>query len=133
MFNSREYQWSDVSVMIGTNDIVGIRSVKYERTKEKELMYGKGNEPIAIQSGNVSYSGEISLTQSEYEALKKAGNGSILDLQTTITVNYGNPDEGSVMTTDTLIGVQFTSEPNEFKQGDKMMEITLPIIFLRKI
>lgn len=133
MFNSREYQWSDVSVMIGTNDIVGIRSVKYERTKEKEFMYGKGNEPIAIQSGNVSYNGEIALTQSEYEALKKAGKGSILDLQTTITVNYGNPDEGSVMTTDTLIGVQFTSEPNELKQGDKMMEITLPIIFLRKI
>lgn len=133
MFNSREYQWSDVSVMIGTNDIVGIRSVKYERAKEKELMYGKGNEPIAIQSGNVSYSGEIALTQSEYEALKKAGNGSILDLQTTITVNYGNPDEGSVMTTDILIGVQFTSESNELKQGDKMMEINLPIIFLRKI
>lgn len=131
MFNSREYQWSDLSVLIGTNDITGIRSVKYEKTKEKELMYGKGAEPIAIQSGNVAYNGEIALLQSEFEALKTVGGGSILDLQTTIVVNYGNPDEGSVMKTDILVGVQFTSEPRELKQGDKMMEITLPILFLR--
>lgn len=132
MFNSREYQWSDVSCLVGTNDIVGLRGVSYERSKEKELVYGKGCEPIAIQSGNVSYEGEIVVLQSEYESLKAAGGGSILDLSTDITVNYGNPDEGSVMTTDVLLGVQFTKEPNDMKQGDKFAEITLPIVFLRK-
>lgn len=132
MFNSREYQWSDVSCLIGTTDIVGLRGVSYKRSKEKELLYGKGNEPIAIQSGNVSYEGTITVLQSEYESLKAAGGGTILDLSTNITVSYGNPDEGSVMITDVLMGVQFTEEPNDMSQGDKNAEIALPIIFLRK-
>ncbi len=132
MFDSREYQWSDVSCRVGTTDIVGLRAVSYKKSKEKELLYGKGNEPIAVQSGNVSYEGSLTVLQSEYESMKAAGGGSILDLITDITVCYGNPDEGSVMITDVLMGVQFTEEPNELSQGDKNGEHALPFVFLRK-
>ena len=34
--------------------------------------------------------------------------------------------------TDVLVGVQFTEDPRDLKQGDKFMDVTLPFIFLEK-
>lgn len=132
MFNSREYEWADVTAIVGGKDIEGLRGVTYKRSKEKELVYGKGNEPIAIQSGNVSYEGELTMLRSDYQALKEAGKGTILDMQIDIVVSYGNPSRGDAMTTDKLLGVQFTEENDSMSQGDKYMEVSLPFIFLRK-
>lgn len=127
--NTREYQWSDIQVRIGGRDIVGIRSVKYTESQEKEVLYAKGSKPRSIQRGNVSIEGEIGLTQSEYEALRAASpTGTILDLNVNVMVSYGNPAMGIAMSTDELVGVEFTEAPMEMTQGDKMMEITLPFI-----
>lgn len=132
MFNSREYEWSDLTLILGGKDITGIRAVKYTEHQEKEYLYGKGNLPSSIQKGNLSYDGEIVITQSELESLRAvAKNNSILNLQLDAVVNYGNPTDGDVMITDVLQGIQFTESPHGLKQGDKSMEITLPIIFLR--
>ena len=131
MFNSREYEWNDVRATIGGRLITRLRSVRYKRSKEKELLYGAGNEPVSIQSGNVAYSGEIGLLRSEYETLAARGGGSVLDLQVDIVVSYGNPPD--VMVTDKMMGCQFTDEENAINQGDKNEEILLPFIFLRKI
>ena len=43
MFNSREYEWADISVVMGGRPITGIRGIKYNIKKEKELLYAKGN------------------------------------------------------------------------------------------
>lgn len=131
MFNSREYEWNDVHVMIGGRLITRIRSVRYKRSKEKELVYGAGNEPVSIQSGNVSYEGEVSMLRSEYETLSASGDGSVLDMQVDMVVSYGNPPDPMVV--DKLMGCQFTEEENTMTQGDKNEEITLPFIFLRKV
>lgn len=117
--------------MIGGRLITRIRSVRYKRSKEKELLYGAGNEPVSIQSGNVSYAGDVSMLRSEYETLCASGNGSVLDLQVDIVVSYGNPPDP--MVTDKLMGCQFTEEENTMGQGDKNEEITLPFLFLRKV
>ena len=133
MFDNREYQWSDVRALIGGRLITRLRSVRYKRSKEKELLYGTGDEPVSIQSGNVAYEGEVGLLRSEYETLAQSGGGSVLDLQVDIVVSYGNPAKGDVMVTDKLLGCQFTEEENAMSQGDKNEEITLPFIFLRKV
>ena len=117
MFNSREYQWSDVNALIGGHLVTRLRSVRYKRSKEKELLYGAGAEPVSIQSGNVAYEGEVGMLRSEYETLAQSGGGSVLDLQLDIVVSYGNPAE----------------EENSMNQGDKNEEVTLPFIFLRKV
>jgi hypothetical protein len=130
--NTREYQWSEIQVRIGGRDIVGLRSVKYTETQEKEVLYAKGSKPRSIQRGNISIEGEISLTQSEYEALRAASpTGTILDLNVNVLVSYGNPATGTAMINDELIGVEFTEAPMEMTQGDKFMEITLPFIALQ--
>ncbi|MBR1644317.1 MAG: hypothetical protein IJ684_02975 [Bacteroidales bacterium] len=133
MFDNREYQWSDVRALIGGRLITRLRSVRYKRSKEKELLYGTGDEPVSIQSGNVAYEGEVGLLRSEYETLAQSGGGSVLDLQVDIVVSYGDPAKGDVMVTDKLLGCQFTEEENAMSQGDKNEEITLPFIFLRKV
>lgn len=131
MFNSREYEFADMTVMVGGKDITGLRGLKYTTKQEKELLYGKGNEPVAIQKGNKSYDGELTVLASELETLRLNGGGTILGLQVDIVAVYGNPLQGDVMVTDVLQGVQFTEEPKDYKQGDKFAEITLPFIFLR--
>lgn len=132
MFNSRQYEFNDLTLYLGNRDVTGIRSVKYTEKQDKEVIYGKGNKPLSIQKGNKSYEGSIGLLQSELEALEQAAGGSILDLELTAVVTYGNPSSGDVVKSDALIGVQFTEVPRELKQGDKFMEVELPIVFLDK-
>ena len=132
MFDTREYEWNDVTLVLGGRDVTHIRGIKYSAKQEKEVVYGKGNLGLSIQKGNKSYDGEITVLQSELETLRLVSKtGSILDLQLDAVICYGNPSNGDVMITDVLQGLQFTEEAKEFKQGDKNMEISIPFIFLR--
>lgn len=132
MINTREYEWSDVTVVMAGRLITGLRGVKYSAKQEKELLHAKGNKPHSIQRGNKTYDGEITLLQSEYEALKQACGGDILDASMDIVAAYGNPSAGDVITTDVLVGVEFTEDNTEWKQGDKFQEKVLPFLFLDK-
>ena len=131
MVNTREYEWSDVSVVLAGRPVTGLRGVKYSAKQEKELLHAKGNKPHSIQRGNKTYDGEITLLQSEYEALKQASGGDILDASLDIVAAYGNPTAGDVITTNVLVGVEFTEDNTEWKQGDKFQEKTLPFLFIR--
>lgn len=129
-FNSREYEWADVTLILGGNDITGIRAIKYMEKAEKEALYAKGRYPHSIQTGNVAFEGEISMLQSEYEALvQSTPNKSVLGLSLDAEVSYGNPPD--VITTDRVIGLQITEGGKDIKQGDKFQEIKLPFIALR--
>lgn len=132
MVNTREYEWSDVSVVIAGRTVTGLRGVKYSSKQEKEALHAKGNKPHSIQRGNKTYDGEVTILQSEYEALKQASGGDILDASMDVIASYGNPSAGDVVTTDVLVGVEFTEDNTEWKQGDKFQEKTLPFIFLDK-
>lgn len=130
MINTREYEWADVTVVMAGRTVSGLRGVKYGSKQEKEALHAKGNKPHSIQRGNKTYDGEITLVQSEYEALRKACGGDILDASLDIVAAYGNPSRGDAITTDVLVGVEFTEDNTEWKQGDKFQEKTLPFIFL---
>jgi hypothetical protein len=128
-FDTREYEWADVSVTVGNRDLTGIRGVSYKENIEAEPLYAKGRYPHSIQTGNVGYEGEIMLLQSEYEALVKAGGGSVLKLRNlTLVCSYGNPSNGDPVITDIISGVQITEGAKQLNQGDKQMEITLPFV-----
>ncbi len=132
MFNTREYEWADINVVMAGRNVTGFRAVSYTSKQEKEALYAKGNKPHSIQRGNKSYEGSISLVQSEYEALKQAAGGDILDASIDLVVSYGNPTKGDTIGTDLLQGVEFTDDKTEWKQGDKFQEKELPFIFLDK-
>lgn len=131
-FNSAEYSWSDVKVVMLGKPIGGLRGVKYKKTQEKEVIYGAGNQPRAIQRGNKSYEGEIVLLQSELEALNRAaGEGKDLtDLRdVNIVVAYA-PEQGLPLVTDVILNVEFSEFEKGMSQGDKFSEHTLPFIAL---
>ena len=123
MVNTKEYGWSDVTVVVAGRPVTGLRGVKYGSKQEKELLYAKGNKPHGIQHGNIDYSGELTLLQS-------AANGNILNMSFDIVVAYGNPENGDPITTDILKGVELTEDQTEWKQGDKFQEKSLPFIYI---
>ena len=120
MFNSKEYEWADINVVMAGRPVTGFRSVKYSSKQEKEALYAK------------SYDGSIGLLQSEYEALSQACGGDILDASFDLLVSYGNATKGDVIVTDILVGAEFTEDNTEWKQGDKFQEKELPFIFVDK-
>lgn len=130
MFDSREYEWADVTVVMAGRDVTGIRGVSYTASQEKEALYAKGNKPHGIQRGNKSYEGSIRILQSELEALSAAAGGDVLDVSFNIVVSYGNPSKGDIIRTDLLSGVEITSKPKSMNQNDKFMEIELPLVML---
>jgi hypothetical protein len=130
IINGRQYEFADLTLFLGGRDVTGFRGIKYTSKQEKEPLYGKGNKPMSIQKGNISYEGEITMTQSELETLKLSGKGSVLHLSLNAVVCYGNPAQGDMLITDKLFGIQFTEESKEYKQGDKFADITLPFICL---
>lgn len=129
MLNSREYEWADLSLDIGGNDFVEIRAVKLVEKIEREPVYGKGRFPLAIQSGNAMYEGEVVLLGSGYEKLVRAGNGSVLSLSVDGLLSMGNPPDTIIH--KRAVGMRFTEASSEWKQGDKFQEITLPFICVK--
>ena len=130
-FNSREYEWADVTLVLGGRDVTGIQAVKYAEKIEREPIYAKGRDAHSIQSGNSAITGEVTMLQSEYEALVKSGKGSVMSLSLDALVAYGNPLSLDAIVKDRIVGIRFTEAAKEIKQGDKFMPITLPFVALR--
>lgn len=130
IINGREYEWADLTLIGGGRDMLEFRGVSWKRKIEREAVKAKGRKAFAIQSGNIDCDGEITLLKSGYDKLAKSGNGSVLGLNIDLMLSYGNPSEGNAMTTKRILGVRFTEEGEDWKQGDKFTEVKLPYLAL---
>lgn len=131
-FDSREYEWADLTLVLGGRDLTGIRGIKYSEKIEREPLFAKGRHAHSIQSGNQTVEGEVTVLQSEMEALIKAGRGSLLSLKgMDAIVTYGDATAGDAVITDRVENIYFTESSKELKQGDKNMEVTLPFVATR--
>ena len=132
MINGREYEWADISIVVGGAPIAGFRAITYKREREKEVMYAKGRKAHSIQSGNDAISGNLTFTQSQLEALELATGGNLLDAKLDIVVSYGAESNLPVasITTDVIVGAEFTEYEKGMSQGDKFMEIPMPFLAL---
>jgi len=133
--NGREYEWADISMVIGGVPIAGFREVKYKRQREKEAMFAKGRKAHSIQSGNESVTGSIKFTQSQLEALEVATGGNVLTAKVDIVVSYGaeatvTSVASTAISTDIIIGAEFTEYEKGMAQGAKFMEIDMPFLAL---
>ncbi len=130
-FDSTQYSWAEVSVAMGGRIVTGATSVEYTTKQDKAVLYGRGNEGHKITRGNKECDGKIKLWQSELEAMTRdAKNKDILSLNFDLVVSYV-PEDGGQTVTDILKSVEFTEVKKGMSQGDKNMEIELPIIFLK--
>jgi hypothetical protein len=137
-FDSREYEFADISVSMLGLLLSGLRGLTYKKSQEKELVYAAGNQPKAIQRGNKKYEGTLMLLKSDFDQLnaaaKNAGYDDITDVPghlIDIAVLYAKGELASLPIAVILKNVEFTDFEDGMKQGDKFKEVSLPFIFLR--
>ncbi len=130
--NQTEYAWSDVSVTILGKELQGITGIEYTSSQEKEVVYGRGNQPRGIQKGNKKHEGILSVLQSELESLLlTVGSGkNLTDLPAfDIIVKY-QPEGLVPVIIDRIQFAEFTENKKMLKQNDKFMAVDLPFVAL---
>ena len=130
LINRKEYSFADIRLMVAGRLVEGFRGITYTASQEKEAWFGKGNLAQTIQTGNITYKGEIVLSQSEVIALRRLGGGSLLSLSINGTITFGNPALEQVMHVVHINGMEFTEDSTSFAQGDVAAEFTLPFLAL---
>lgn len=132
VFNSEEYAWGDIKVMLLGREVVGLRGMEYKVKRQKEALFATGMKARGIQKGKKEYDGTITILQSELIALDRAaqekGYEDITDIDFDVIVSY-LPENG-VITTDKVVNASITEIPRSMKEGDLQMEIALPFIAL---
>lgn len=122
----------NINVVVLGRTLTGLRGIEYTPKMNKELLYGAGRNPKAIQSGRREYEGTLTVLQSELEALnraaKEAGYTDCLDLEFDIVVTYVSD---GVISTDIVRCASITEYPKGMKEGDLYSEHALPFLALR--
>ncbi len=129
-FNSKEYAWIDVTlVMLGT-PVTGLRGIEYKMKRQKEALFATGKKARGIQLGKKEYEGTITVLQSELIAMQTAakakGYDDVTDLEFDAIVSY--VPESGVVQTDKIVNLSITEAPYGMKEGDLFQEIALPFI-----
>lgn len=129
-FNSTEFAWKDLTVTAMGRTFERILDVDYDTEEEKKQIYGRGKKVRGIQGGNEKPNGNLSLGQSEVEAMireaqKTNPNAKLTDISFDIQIHYV---KGLDIVKDRIIGCEFTKMPKSLKQGDVDMVIKLPFM-----
>ena len=136
-FNSKEVEWSDLSLYFeGVNATVKLTGLKYGVNVDKEHLHAGGDDPLSIQSGNRKPEGTITILKGHFDAMNDAaiaaGGRDITDVAfTAVAVWRAQGTRG--LRTATLIGCEITKFELGMMQGDKKMPVELPFLFLQLI
>lgn len=129
-FNSKEYAWIDVTLVMLGKPVTGLRGIEYKMKRQKEALFATGKKARGIQLGKKEYEGTITVLQSELIAMQTAakakGYDDVTDLEFDAIVSYV-PKSGIVQT-DKIVNLSITEAPYGMKEGDLFQEIALPFI-----
>ncbi|KAA6346437.1 hypothetical protein EZS27_006087 [termite gut metagenome] len=132
VFNSKEYSWADIKVVLLGREVTGIRAVEYKTKHQKELLYAAGRKARSVQWGKKEHEGTITVLQSELIALDNAakakGWDDVTDMDFDIIVSYIS--SSGIVSTDKILQASITEIPKSFKEGDLFLEVALPFIAL---
>jgi hypothetical protein len=126
-FDSKEYGWVDIQIVFAGRPIVGCTEIKYKEKADREFIYGLGKQPVAYADGMQEVDGNITLLQSEFEALVRslpAGKTPTSLAPFDIIIAY--IDDTSLSVKDIVKSVLLTEYEKGGKKGDLNMEISLP-------
>jgi len=131
-FNSKEYAWVDLVLVMMGKPVAGIRAVAYKTTVQQEALYAAGKYPRSIQKGKIGYEGTLTLLQSEviqlHYAAKAKGHDSLCDIEFDAVVSYA--PEGGVITTDVIKNISISEASYDIKVDDLYQEVALPFLAL---
>lgn len=129
-FNSEEYGFIDLQVVMLGRPIVGLKGIRYKESQAKSNVYGAGRKPIARARGQVEFDGEIRILMSELRALYQSqGNGKgVTSIKPFDVVVAYAPSVSDVISSDRLVYVEFTECEIDINSGDEEIVVALPII-----
>lgn len=129
-FNSKEYAWIDVTLVMLGKPVTGLRGIEYKMKRQKEALFATGKKARGIQLGKKEFEGTITVLQSELIAMQTAaktkGYDDVTDLEFDAIVSY--VPESGVVQTDKIVNLSITEAPYAMKEGDLFQEIALPFI-----
>jgi len=132
VFDSAEFSWNDVRIFMLGKEVTGAQRIRFGSSQQKGLVYAKGKLPRSIQRGNVSYTGEITLLQSEVAAIRTeliaAGKTGFLWELTNFVVVVDYQQEGSLERETYKLTCQFTDHMRGMDQGQLFDAGTCPLI-----
>jgi hypothetical protein len=135
-FNSDEYAWKDVKIVIAGKPVTGIRGIKFGIERTVTHIFAGGSNAHSRTKGNKIPSGEIKLLQSEAEALLEAAqqlhgpDADITDISFDVTVAFAASPTSRIKT-HSLQTCDVTKLEHAMEQNDSNMEVTLPIMIGR--
>ncbi len=129
-FNSTEFAWKDIVVTAMGRPFERIMEIEYDVEEDKKYIYGRGSKVKGIQPGRKKPGGNITIGQSELEAMLRRAQetnplATYTDLVFDIQVHYL---KGTDLVKDRIVGAEFTKAPKGMKEGDSDMQIKLPIM-----
>lgn len=133
-FSTKECEWKKVNISILGYRLTGLRGFELGKEVEKEYLYGAGDMPIDIQSGNKAFNGSLNLLKHEVDKLndaaQSAGYEDITDVPhnlIVLTAQYKKHLTDPIRFV-TISGLEFTEMKFSMSQGDKMTEVSLPFM-----
>ncbi len=91
-FDSAECEWPDAKMHFAGASPKKMTGFSFIASKEKEPLYGEGDIPLAIQSGNRAFSGELKFHKGVLDDLNKAalaaGGRDALDIAADVVVTF---------------------------------------------
>lgn len=135
-FNSREYPWVSVALVLFGKTVGGARAVEYKTKRQKEVLFAAGDKGRSVQKGKKEIEGSITVLQSEIIAMNRAaqeqGYDDVTDVDFDLIISYV-PRDGGVITTDKILSASISEVSHNMKEGDLYQEHALPFIALDSV
>jgi hypothetical protein len=127
--NGVQHAWADISVNMLGRTLTGITAISYGSKRNKENIYGAGDEPIGRGHGNNEYTNpSMEVYQFEAVALQQASAGDITRIPPfEIVVSY-KATLNSPMVVDVIQNCEFLNNLRDIKQGDTSSKVKLDLI-----
>jgi len=127
-FDSTEVAWRDLEVFVNGVSVGKVTAIKEMNETEVEEIYGAGDEPVDIQTGNRKYGVQATFYKSVIDnmnsAAKAAGGRDLMDIPWVIVAGY-KPTIQSPRQTRTYTNVRFQGYEVGMEQNAKSMPIAL--------
>lgn len=123
LINGRAYDWSMIefnfSFTSSSQQVYGIKAIKWNRNRKVESNYGVGSQPISRGYGNWTYSASIDLDYATQVAFQEVSpDGTLMGLgEFDLIVHFAHPEDGRTVTT-TIHKCIFSEDVMEANQDD---------------
>jgi hypothetical protein len=129
LINGLATVWADITVSFLGVPLTGVRGVEFNVKQEITNNYGAGTDPVSRGFGRRTFEGSLTVLAEEWRNIKAAAPNNdptkipMFDLQI-LYINSAGLYEKAV-----LKAVNITENNFSSKEGDTMIEITVPFVY----